>query len=656
MSPTNSAKTIEESPGATVVLHHHDSELLQAGKFSAPRIILGPGIFAEEFEPMTVRRIIACVFLPFFQRTAKRPCGALLSHPQCAFCTMRICNRATAVAAVPINIKSPRDTNSLTVSKTAMSLNEKDGKQIYETNTLSDVDSLSIHESVFGNEEQLASSLQSRHLAMIALVGVFGTGLFLSSGGSLAVAGPVGVLLAYLLVGVVVMASQMCATETACLMPVTFSYVRHAAHFNSKSFGFAVGWCNVYSNIIPSELSAVALVMTYWSDLNPAVWIAVFGAVVIAVNLYSVRWYGEIEFFFGILKITLIVGLILTGLVIDLGGVKGQDRIGFRYWKEGAFNYLYHDNKFGRFVAFWKVLSGVVYSYGGVQSIAMLSGEVKYPRRAIHRAAKRVFFRCFSLYMATIFVLTLIVSSHDPSIASSTGNAAGSPFVIAIQRAGIKVLPDIINAVVLTSALSAANLGIIGASRALFALASAKQAPRIFLKTTKKGMPYVGVIFSAAFVPLAFMSASSTASTVFSWFQSITSSLLLVNWITIAINHIRMSKAMNAQGYTRDDLPYTFPGTVFASWFSLIASFLILLTGGFTNFIHGKFEFSSFFSSYFIIPLFLALYTGCSVYRKSFLIAPEDVNLKTLFNDVKARPEPPYPKLTGWEYLGIIWS
>lgn len=537
-----------------------------------------------------------------------------------------------------------------------MSLHEKDSKQVYETTAISDVESQTVSETLFGYEDKLSSALQSRHIAMITLVGVFGTGLFLSSGGSLYVAGPVGLLLCYIVIGIVVLASQMCATETACLMPVTFSYVKHAGYFTSDSFGFAVGWCNIYANIIPLELSAVALVMTYWTSVNPAVWIAVFGSVVIAVNAYNVRWYGEIEFFFGVLKITLIVGLILIGLIIDLGGVKGQDRIGFRYWKEGAFNYLFHDNSLGRFVAFWKTLDSVVYSYGGVQGIAMLAGELRYPRRAIYRAAKRVFFRCFFLYMATVFVLTLIVSSHDKLIASPTGNAAGSPFVIAIERAGIKVLPHIINAVVLTSALSAANLGIIGASRALYALASVKQAPKIFLRTNKKGMPYVGVIFCAAFIPLAFMSSSSAASTVFLWFQSITASLLLVNWITISINHIRMSKAMKVQGYLRSDLPYSFPGTVFASWFSLTASVILLLTNGFMNFVHGKFEFSSFFSSYFIIPLFSLLYLGYSIYSKSFIHDPKDVDLKTLFADVKDRPEPPYPKLKGWEYLLIIWS
>ena len=123
----------------------------------------------------------------------------------------------------------------------------------------------------------------------------------------------------------------------------------------------------------------------------------------------------------------------------------------------------------------------------------------------------------------------MIVPYNDKSIASPTGNAAGSAWVIAVQRSGIKVLPHIINAVVLTSALSAANLGLIHASRSLFGLASNGQAPKIFLKTNKHGLPWVGVVFAALFLPLSYLSVSSGTSQVFSWFQSITSSNLLVN-------------------------------------------------------------------------------------------------------------------------------
>lgn len=546
-----------------------------------------------------------------------------------------------------------------------MSFKEKVNGKVEVTSVASDVESLNIDRvkspieelnEVFKHDEVLASTLNSRHIAMISLVGVFGTGLFLSSGGTLSTAGPIGMLLAYFIVGIVVMASQMCITEVSCLMPVTASYVKHAEHFVSESAGFAMGWCEVYSQIMPSELSAVAVVMTYWSDVNAAVWITVFMIVVIAVNSYKVRWYGEIEFFFGCLKILLVVGLVLTGLIIDLGGVPGQERLGFRYWKLRQFNYKYVDSSLGEFAAFWKTISSVVYAYGGVQAISMLSGEVKYPRRSIYRAAKRVFYRCFTMYMATVFILTLIVPYNDSSIASSTGNAAGSPFVIAMKRAGIRGLPHVINGVVLTSALSAANLGIIKGSRTLFALALKKQAPAIFLKVNRHGLPYVAVIFTCLFLPLSYMSSSSGASTVFSWFQAITSSNLLVSWILISTNHIAMTRAMKKQGYTRDQLPYRFPGTVYASWFSLAMSLLFLLTGGFPNFIKGNFEFSSFFSSYFIIPFFLLLYAGWAIYKRDKLLTPADVDLRSLFEDIENRPEPPFPKLHGWEYLTLLWA
>ncbi|KAK6198046.1 amino acid permease/ SLC12A domain-containing protein [Scheffersomyces amazonensis] len=526
----------------------------------------------------------------------------------------------------------------------------------------SDIESLNYSGSeekvdYFQHENRLSSALKSRHISMITLVGVFGTGLFLSSSVSLSTAGPVGMLLAYIMVGLVVGANQMCITEVACFMPVTSGYVKHAEHFVDEALGFTMGWCDIYSSIIPNELSAVAVVMSYWSDLNPAVWITIFGILVVLVNIYNIKWYGEIEFFFGCLKILLVVGLILTGLIIDLGGVPGQDRIGFRYWRDpGPFASKYTTGSLGEFLGFWKCVSSVVYAYGGTQAISLLAGETEYPRRAIFRAAKRVFYRVFTMYIATVFILTLIVKYNDPDIASPTGTAAGSPFVIAMKRAGIKVLPHIINGVVLTSALSAANLQIVKASRTLFALATKKQAPAFFLRVNRNGLPWIAVAVACFFVPLCYMSVSASSSTVFGWFQNITSSNILFNWIVISINHIYMTRALKAQGYSRKDLPYTFPGTEYAAWFSLFFALLFLLTGGFPNFIHGEFVFANFFSAYFIIPLSIVLFLIWKFVKRSPYIKPEDVDLKSLFADIEAKPEPPYPKLTGWRVLTLLWA
>ncbi|GME83747.1 unnamed protein product [Ambrosiozyma monospora] len=491
---------------------------------------------------------------------------------------------------------------------------------------------------------------------MLALVGVFGTGIFLSSGGVLYTTGPAGMFIAYLIMALITGLNQIALAEVASLMPATSATVRHLEHFVDEAFGFAYGWISVWGNIMPGEISAAAVIVSYWTDLSPAIWISIIIVIIVACNSYSVRFYGEVEFAFAMIKISLLVGLILVSLVITCGGGPDHTTIGFRYWREQAFKeYIFTGNK-GKFVAFWKTISGVVYSYGGLNFAPSLAAEVKFPRRTIFRACKRVFFRISILMLVTVLMLTLIVSANDPKLASSAGNAKSSPFVIAITNSGIKVLPSIINAAVLTSAFSAANLSIVSGSRVLFALAVKHQAPRAFLKTTKRGVPWVGLLFVTFFMPLAYMNVSTTAANVFNWFQNLTSANLLVGWIFQSLNHISLMRAMKAQGYSRSELPHSVWFAPFAAWFSGIWCVIFLLTGGFVNFIKGHFLISSFFSAYFIIPLTAGLYLFWKFFKGTRYLRPEEVDLASLFEDVKRNPEPPYEKIRGWKIFTLIWS
>lgn len=154
---------------------------------------------------------------------------------------------------------------------------------------------------------------------------------------------------AYIFVAFVVGLNQMANAEASTLMLITGSYVRQSEHFIDEALGFALGWINIYAAIVPSELAATAVVMTYWTDINPALWISIFGIIIIATNSYSVRFYDEIEFYLGILKVLLIIGLFFTCLIIDLGGVKGQERLGFRYWKETPWNEYYSTGSWAAF-------------------------------------------------------------------------------------------------------------------------------------------------------------------------------------------------------------------------------------------------------------------------------------------------------------------
>lgn len=508
----------------------------------------------------------------------------------------------------------------------------------------------------FQEEKRLNRGLKQRHIQMLALVGVFGTGLFLSSGSTLYLAGNVGMFLSFLFVGILVGLNQLANIELSCFAPLTGAAVRQTEIFVDEAYGFAYGWIQIYAGILPGELAATAVVMQYWSDLNPAVWLSVFIVVIVALNSYNVRFYGEVEFAFGCLKILLITGLIILCAVIDLGGVPPHERIGFRYWKETPFKAKYAVGNAGKFLAWWKAVYNTVYSFGGISAISFFGGETQNPRRAIYTAGKRIFYRVFVLYMLTVFGLTLILSANDKDIASSTGDATGSPFVIAIKRAGIKALPSIINALVLSSAFSASNLSLVLTSRNLFALASKGQAPKIFLKTNKRGLPYYGVILTGLFLPLSFMSASSGSSTVFSWFQSLTSANLLIGWISISVAHICMQRALKAQGYTRDALPYKMPFADIGAYVSLVVFAILLITGGFPNFISGGFQISSFFSCYFSIAFFAVFYTSWKIWKKTKILNPVDVDLQTLFDNIELTPEEPAEPLRGWKILTLLWS
>ncbi len=512
--------------------------------------------------------------------------------------------------------------------------------------------------SVFNEDKvRLSKGLHQRHIQMIALVGVFGTGLFVSSGGTLAKTGPVGMLLSFVVIAIIVSLNQISIAETAALMPVTGATVRHSEFFLDPALGFAYGYLSVYGAIIPTEITVVPVLISYWSDISPAVWITVAAIPIVASNCISVRFYGEIEFVFALLKISLIVGLIIGGLCIDLGGVKGQERLGFHYWRDpGPFAEYIKTGSLGKFLGFWSVLTSTVYSFGGVQSIALLAGETSNPRYNIPLAAKRIIFRVVALYLLTVFILTLIVPYNDKNIATGTGNASSSPFVIAFQRAGVNAIPSIINAVVLTSAWSAANLSLLMGSRNLFSLAAKGMAPKIFLRTNKFGLPYVGVIFSAIFIPLAYMSVSSKSANVFNWFQNMTSSLLLVGWMLISANHVALHRALRAQGYTKEDLPFNFRLGSLPGWISGIASFLIFITAGFKVFIHGFWNFETFFSSYFTLVLLVVLYIGWKLFKKTKFVRSSDVDLKTLFEDVEKNPPVFPPPMKKWQYFSLLWS
>ncbi|KAK3299724.1 amino acid permease-domain-containing protein [Chaetomium fimeti] len=509
---------------------------------------------------------------------------------------------------------------------------------------------------------RLRRGLAQRHLSMLGIAGSIGTGLFLGLGGAVQRGGPLGALLGYAVVGFVVCAVQFALGEVAALMPVTGSFVRHAEALVDPAWGFAIGWNLVYGNLlsIPSEATAVVvLVRFWWEDVSAAWIIVVFMVLTIGVGLAFVRVFGEVEFVFAMLKILLVVFLIVLGLVINLGGIPGTERIGFRYWRDpGPFVEHIATGEWGKFLGFWAVMTGAVFSFAGVESLAMAAAETENPREAIPRACKRVFARIIIFYMLAVLVVGMLVPSNDERLDGSGSSVAQSPFVIAASQAGISAIPSVVNAVVITSAWSASNQALLAGTRVLYGLALKGQAPSIFLKTTPWGAPYVCVLLFAAFMFLSFMSLSEAAITVFWWLVSLTAAGVLVSWSSILLNHIRLMQALERQGIDARRLPWHNWWTRYSSPAGLFMCILILLTGGFTVFTTGNWDPAQFVSSYLDIPIVLTAYAFWKVFRKTKVVSLDEIPLM----DALARADEYYPehnldRKRGWvKAISWIWD
>ena len=193
------------------------------------------------------------------------------------------------------------------------------------------------------------------------------------------------------------------------------------------------------------------------------------------------------------------------------------------------------------------------------------------PRKNLKKAIKRVYIRLCLFYIGGAFVIGLIVPSNNQSLLLATSTAARSPFVIAIKTAGIKVLPSIINAAILTSAWSASTSDLYSSSRALYSLAASGNAPKIFAYTTKNGLPIIAISFNALFAFLAYMSTRTSSGRVFGWFVNMCAIAGLMNWFGIAVTYLRFYKGFTVQGYDRSQLPFKSRLNPYAAWWAAIA-------------------------------------------------------------------------------------
>ncbi|KAJ6111317.1 hypothetical protein N7523_007378 [Penicillium sp. IBT 18751x] len=515
----------------------------------------------------------------------------------------------------------------------------------------------------FNERYTLKQGLHQRHIQMIGLAGTVGSGLFLNSGQALAMGGPLGAFLGYTIIGLVACSVVLTTGEMGSLVPLTGGLVRYSELFFDPAMSFANGWNQVFSYLvtIPAEIVAASILVKFWIAISSAIWITVFGMLILATALLFIRLYGELEFAFAILKILLIIGLNIMALVITCGGGPSGQSIGFRYWKDpGPFvQYLGINGALGRFLGFWSTLNNAVFAYAGAQNITLAGAETKSPRHAIPKATKRILVRVFVFYVLSIFMAGLVIPSDDPNLLHITGTASQSPFVIAARRAGIHDAPSIINAAILTSAWSAGNSFILFGSRILFGMAIEGRAPAVFARLNRFSVPYIAVSFFGVFMCLGYMVVSKSASTVFSWLQALVAISTLVDWGIICVVYLRFYYGCKKQGIDRHrELPWVAPFQPYLTWASLVLILLLIVTGGFSTFIHGHWSTESFIASYINVPIFLALYFGYKGWKKTRILGLANIPIVGLMQFYLSQDnlEPEAPRKKGLARLNILWS
>ncbi|CAH7689730.1 amino acid permease/ SLC12A domain-containing protein [Phakopsora pachyrhizi] len=494
---------------------------------------------------------------------------------------------------------------------------ERDADETDEKGTLNALSS-----SPANGAENLQRCMKSRHIQMISIGGVIGTGLFLGTAGSLAKGGPLGLLMGYAIMGTVVWNVMASLGEMVAHLPIEGGHVTLARRFVGPSLSFTMGW-NYWYNwaiVLPTEISASAVLVNYWTkSVNNAVWITIFLLIVGLINLGGARFYAEFEFWFASIKVVTIVGLIILGIILDAGGGPDHDAIGFRYWNNpGPFvQYLQIEGSLGRFLGFWAVLIQASFSYIGTEITAITAGEAKNPKKSLPSAIKGVAVRILLFYIMGVFVIGLLVPSNDPRLNLDSHDAASSPFVIAIQNSGIKTLPSIINAALLSSAWSAASSDMYTSSRALHGLALAGNAPAIFKKTTSWGLPWLSLVVSFIIGFLAYMSVGvGSAGEVFGWLSTMTSVTGLLTWVGILITYLRFDAGVKAQSFDRSQFPYKSQLRTVGATYALVMCCLILFFNSYTVFINDHWNTADFITGYFPIALAFILYFSSQLYYR----------------------------------------
>ncbi|KAG7661578.1 uncharacterized protein J8A68_004947 [[Candida] subhashii] len=420
-------------------------------------------------------------------------------------------------------------------------------------------------------------------------------------------------------------------SELAVTFPVSGAFVTYNSRFIDPSWGFAMAWNYALQWLImlPLELVAASLTVKYWDPhTSSAAYVACFYTLIVIINFFGVRGYGEAEFIFSFIKVLAVCGFIILGIILIAGGGPQGGYLGGHYWHiDGA---PFPNGAKGVVTVF----VGAAFAFTGTELCGLASAESANPRKSIPKACKQVFWRITLFYVICLTLVGMLVPYSSPRLlGASSVDATASPFVIAIQNGGIKGLPSVMNVVIMIAVLSVANSSVYASSRTLAALAASKQAPQILGYIDKKGRPLVGIIVQLLVGLLCFLAASPKEGEVFSWLLALSGLSSIFTWASINICLIRFRRALKVQGRDTSELTFTSqPGIIGAYWGVILNVVILGLQFWIAIFpLKGNPSAEVFFNNFLTVPVVFIFYAGHKIYSRNWklYISSKEIDIDT---------------------------
>lgn len=410
--------------------------------------------------------------------------------------------------------------------------------------------------------------------------------------------------------------------EMAAYVPVAGSFCTFAGRYVDDAFGFALTWNYWFNDVVStaSDLVALQLLMQYWTTDFP--WYAlgiIVWVLIVASNVVHVRAYGELEYWLCLLKVVTIVIFIVLSIAVNAGGNTEHEYIGGRNWHLPGAPFV---DGIGGFASVFVTAS---FAYGGTESIAITAGETRDPARQMPRVVKNVFWRIMGFYFLATLLIGLNIPYNYPDLDAKTVRT--SPFTLAFQMAGSKVAGSFMNAVIMTSAISAGNHALFAGSRLLYTLSVNGHAPAVFGRLTRFQIPLVSVLTTSVLSGLLFGSSFIGAGQLWTWLQNIVGVSNQLSWISIGIASLRFRAGIKAQG-KEHLLPFknwTYP---WGPILTVVLGIVIVLVQGWSCF-SPKFSPVDFVSFYIELPIFVLMILGWKFVKKTKFQQAAEMDLVT---------------------------